>query len=338
MVDRVQYRPAPTAARAPGSQPAQSQPAARPQPQAPADRQGQSSFEPAQGKPPVNLQGQSSQRPEPTQAEGTGATAELNEAEGTGATAELSEATDCTVPPAALSEQQMVDEAQQFLESKGHALPSDPVQKTQKIREILQGNYDLRRDFLKAEGESDRADGKLSLEIFSNAAQRSRFLNTKDGGKKIDGAEVGRDLGLLFAGTDSAKDGLKDYEDRNHRWNLNHPNELPPTGFREDRLNDDGSKSADQTHHLAFYAMVGATNDSVLGELFGKGGGTVSDRGNPNDQQLAYDGVDLGRRLDDPKFDVNAYIWNTVGDPCQTQAGNEGSNSGSGSDGSDQSS
>ncbi|MCY1019261.1 hypothetical protein [Pyxidicoccus sp. MSG2] len=67
--------------------------------------------------------------------------------------------------------------------------------------------------------------------------------------------------------------------------------------------------------------MVGATHDSMLGELFGKGGGTVSDRGHPNDQQLAYDGVDLGRRLVDPKFDVNAYLWNTVGGPVPDAGG-----------------
>lgn len=250
-----------------------------------------------------------------------------------------STASNCTQLPPPLTDQQMLAEAEAFLTSQGYTFSGTEAERLSDIRQIFQKNPDLRRDLLKAQGEAERNAGRLGLEIFSNAVQRSRWLNTSAQGeqKRIDGAEVGRDIGLLFAGTDSIWDGPVSAL-RNDRWNLNDSKALPPSGFRQDRLNDDGSKSHDQTHHVAYYMMVGATNDSVLGEGVGNLGGTLSDIGHPNDQALAYDGVDLGRRIDDPNLDVHAWIWNTLGDPCQTQPGNPGSNSGSSSNGSDSSS
>ncbi|WP_158620091.1 hypothetical protein [Corallococcus sicarius] len=41
--------------------------------------------------------------------------------------------------------------------------------------------------------------------------------------------------------------------------------------------------------------------------------GTLSDLGHPNDQHLAWDGIDLGCKLGDPRVDVNAWLWKTVG-------------------------
>jgi hypothetical protein len=245
--------------------------------------------------------------------------------------------------PAALSEKQMLAEAESFLAAQGHTLKGTQEEKTAQMRTLLQKDTGLRRDFLHAQGTAERKTGKQGLEIFSNAVQRARWIHQTGSSSNpgINGEEAGSDIGMLFAGTASLSDGP--FGRRDHQWNLNHPKALPPSGFRTDRLNDDGASSADQTHHLAYYMMVGATNDSLLGEFAGNLGGTVSDWGNPQDQALAYDGVGMGRQLNDPNIDVNALIWSTVGDASQTAPGNTvntGSNSGSGSgsDGSDSSS
>ncbi|WP_375755053.1 hypothetical protein [Corallococcus exercitus] len=222
--------------------------------------------------------------------------------------------------PPPLSDSQIQAEAVAFLDARGHWLTAVTARRVAAVREFFRQHAHLRRDFLRERADEERREGRLALELFSHATQRVRWLLTTGDGPdtRIHGAEAGRDLGLLFAGTDSGLDGLT--SERDERWNLNHPHPLPPTGFRVERPGDDGSPAEDQTHHLAFYAMFGATNDTSAGEQLGRLMGTLSDLGPPKDQHLAWDGIDLGRKLGDPRFDVNAWLWKTVGDPGRARA------------------
>ncbi|NOK19068.1 hypothetical protein [Corallococcus carmarthensis] len=217
-------------------------------------------------------------------------------------------------PPPPLSDSQIQAEAVAFLDARGHWLTAVAARRVAAVREFFRQHAHLRRDLLRERAEEERREGRLALELFSRAAQRVRWLLTAGDGPntRIHGAEAGRDLGLLFAGTDSGLDGLT--LEREQRWNLNHPHPLPPTGFRASRPISDREQEEDQTHHLAFYAMFGATNDTSPGEQFGKLMGMLSDLSPPEDQHLAWDGIDLGRKLGDPRFDVNAWLWKTVGD------------------------
>jgi len=223
--------------------------------------------------------------------------------------------------PAALGDRQILDSAKQYLQSKGRQVPGTDAD----VRKLFREDSDLRRDFLFAKGMEDRGRGATALEMFSNVVQRSRSLLTTGEGdqRQIDGKEVGKDVGLLFAGTDAPGDGIPKVgtQNMNHRWNLSRgdPNVegdgLKPTGFKQDRLNDDGGADEDQTHHIAFYTMVGGAWDNWLGEKAAKAAVRVADRGHPNDIRLGDDGIELGRALDDPKLDVNAWIWDRAGDP-----------------------
>ncbi|RKG83878.1 hypothetical protein D7W82_23975 [Corallococcus sp. CA049B] len=214
-------------------------------------------------------------------------------------------------PPPPLSDNDIQVEAVAFMDARGHWLTAVAARRGAAVREFFRQHAHLRRDFLRERAEEERREGRLALELFSRAAQRVRWLLTTGDGPatRIHGAEAGRDLGLLFAGTDSGLDGLT--SERDQRWNLNHPHPLPPTGFRASRPDED------QTHHLAFYAMFGASNDSSPEEQLNRLMGALSDMGPPDDQHLAWDGIDLGRMLGDPRFDVNAWLWKTVGDPVQ---------------------
>lgn len=214
-------------------------------------------------------------------------------------------------PPPPLSDNAIQVEAVAFMDARGHWLTAVAARRVASVREFFRQHAHLRRDFLRERAEEERREGRLALELFSRAAQRVRWLLTTGDGPatRIHGAEAGRDLGLLFAGTDSGLDGLT--SERDQRWNLNHPHPLPPTGFRASRPDED------QTHHLAFYAMFGASNDSSPEEQLNKLMGALSDMGPPDDQHLAWDGIDLGRMLGDPRFDVNAWLWKTVGDRAQ---------------------
>ncbi|WP_223639254.1 hypothetical protein [Corallococcus sp. EGB] len=222
-----------------------------------------------------------------------------------------------TVAPPPLSDHVIQVEAIAFLDARGHWLTAATARRVAAVREFFRQHAHLRRDFLRERAAEERLAGRLALELFSRATQRVRWLLTTGEGPttRIHRAEAGRDLGLLFAGTDSGLDGLT--SERDQRWNLNHPRPLPPTGFRVSRLDDNGSAGRDQTHHLAFYAMFGATNDSAPGEQMVKLMAILSDLGPPDDHHLAWDGIDLGRKLGDPRFDVNAWLWKTVGDPGQ---------------------
>ncbi|NOK32694.1 hypothetical protein HMI49_05720 [Corallococcus exercitus] len=226
-------------------------------------------------------------------------------------------------PPPPLSDNAIQAEAVAFLDARGHWLTAVTARRVAAVREFFRQHAHLRRDFLRERADEERREGRLALELFSRAAQRVRWLLTTGDGPttRIHGAEAGRDLGLLFAGTDSGLDGLA--SERDQRWNLNHPHPLPPTGFRSSRLHGDGGPEEDQTHHLAFYAMFGASNDSFPEEQLNKLMGTLSDMGPPEDQHLAWDGIDLGRQLGDPRFDVNAWLWKTVGDTHQVPLAEE---------------
>ncbi len=221
------------------------------------------------------------------------------------------------VAPPPLSDHELQVEAVAFLDARGHWLTAAATRRVAAVREFFRQHAHLRRDLLRERAEEERRAGRLALELFSRAAQRVRWLLTTGEGPttRIHGAEAGRDLGLLFAGTDSGLDGLA--SERDQRWNLNHPHPLPPTGFRASRVHGGASPREDPTHHLAFYAMFGASNESFLEEQLNRLMGTLSDLGPPDDQHLAWDGIDLGRQLGDPRFDVNAWLWKTVGDPGQ---------------------
>ncbi|RKI51057.1 hypothetical protein D7X55_35015 [Corallococcus sp. AB049A] len=214
-------------------------------------------------------------------------------------------------PPPPLSDSAIQVEAVAFMDARGHWLTAVAARRVAAVREFFRQHAHLRRDFLRERAQEERREGRLTLELFSHAAQRVRWLLTTGDGSitRIHGAEAGRDLGLLFAGTDSGLDGLT--SEREQRWNLNHPHPLPPTGFRTGHLDED------PTHHLAFYAMFGASNESFPEEQFNKLTGTLSDMGPPEDQRLAWDGMDLGRQLGDPRFDVNTWLWKTFGDADQ---------------------
>jgi hypothetical protein len=216
--------------------------------------------------------------------------------------------------PLSLTEQELLAEAEAFLSTRGPALTGSDSKRAEAAKERLAKDSNLRWDFLRAEGMTERGAPKRGLEIFSNALQRSRWIHTsqKGRGKTINGAEVARDAGMLFAGTQSMLDGPM--QRRNNRWNLNYPQPLPISGFRPDRLNDDGDPTLEQTHHLAYYAMVAGIHDHVFGSLMALAGGYLHDVGHPNDQRLSRDGIKLGRRLDDPNFDLNDWIWKTIGD------------------------
>ncbi|MBN8230742.1 hypothetical protein JYK02_24820 [Corallococcus macrosporus] len=213
--------------------------------------------------------------------------------------------------PPPLSDSEVQAEAVAFLDARGHWLTAVTARRVAAVREFFRQHAHLRRDYLRERAEGERQEGRLALELFSRAVQRVRWLLTTGDGPdtRIHGAEAGRDLGLLFAGTDSGLDGLTSEQDE--RWNVNHPHPLPPTGFRPHGRDDD------QTRHLAFYAMFGATHVTNPGEQWSKLMGTLSDLGHPQDQHLAWDGIDLGRRLGDPRVDVNAWLWKTLGDPSQ---------------------
>lgn len=216
-----------------------------------------------------------------------------------------------TAPPPPLSDSAIQVEAVAFMDARGHWLTAVATRRVAAVREFFRQHAHLRRDFLRERAEEERREGRLSLELFSRAAQRVRWLLTTGDGSitRIHGAEAGRDLGLLFAGTDSGLEGLTPEPEQ--RWNLNHPHPLPPTGFRTRRPDED------PTHHLAFYAMFGAANDSSPEAQLNTLMGTLSAMGPPEDQNLAWDGIDLGRQLGDPRFDVNAWLWKTFGDTAQ---------------------
>ncbi len=221
-----------------------------------------------------------------------------------------------TPPP--LGEQRIQQESETFLRGRGHTISgATDAERTLQVRSLFQRDPNLRRDFLCDQALNDHRNGASGLESFSNSVQRSRWANTTGDGpnRQINREEVGRDVGLLFAGTDNAHDalGVPLTDGFNHRWNVNRMiGDLPPSGFRRDML-DDVNPGEDQTHHLAYYTMVGATYPTQVGDA----GAWGHDIGRPNDQRLGYRGVELGDRLGDPNFDVNSWIRQNVGDPNQ---------------------
>ena len=182
---------------------------------------------------------------------------------------------------------------------------------------------DKRRAWLKEMALEDYKAGKSSLEIFSNTVQRSQWAVLPFYRK----ADMGSDVGLLFSDYETPLDKSLDVllGTANEKYNVNkaswiqdgketsirNGNGLPFTGFSERyRNDDDNDPEGDQTHHLAFFAMVGSTRlPNIVGEFFG----WASDLKSPQDQELAYVGIELGSKFGDPDIDINAWIWDHVG-------------------------
>lgn len=222
--------------------------------------------------------------------------------------------------PAALSDTEMLTSAQTTLAC------------SQNRREELSDDDDARRQWLLEQALRDFNAGASALEIFSNTVQRSRWANTKVsffGKPYIDSGVVAVDLGLLFVGYDGLASWVGDKifagDNRDNRYSINQSQDavrpngkhgLPFTGFKDEFRDDDPDSLTrgedDQTHHLAFFTMIGAQRGSIVA----KGGSVICDSDAQRDRALGYEGGMLGAQLGDMDLDINAYIWSRLGDPA----------------------